>query len=474
MTRSRDVLLLALAATLGIAFAFTATAAQAATSTASDWTALETAFSTAADGDIIMLGADIDSTGSASYLSVPVGVGVTLDLNGHTLTLAPVDGPGLHVGQTSSLTVNDSVGTGQLDATGSSNGTGVSPYSPGIGTDTSDNRAGKITILGGSVTARGGMYAAGIGGSRFKGGAELIMQGGSLTAHGGMGASSVGAGNLVHGAMFAGSVTVDGPEDVTGLPVTAGISGPDTEPSPVSYTNPTTGVLVTGSATSGDPDQGTLELAFHYNVIFDFADGVTSTSTQVVDWGKTAVEPAVPDRTGYTFAGWTSSVTGATPASIVTVPVTFTAEWIIDSYPVVFDSANGDAAASQSVEYGHTPIVPANPVRAGYTFTGWTSSVAGVEPTDEITEPVTFTAGWTKDAVVVVDPPVDPPVEPSVVVPPVVAPPMSSTESSPAVPAAAEATLALTGAGGVLPWTIAGVAALTLGAGAMIRARRRA
>ncbi|MDQ0646595.1 putative repeat protein (TIGR02543 family) [Microbacterium natoriense] len=301
--------------------------AHAVTTAVTDWTTLDQSFENAVDGDVVMLDADIDASGTADYLGVPAGAGITLDLNGHSLKLAPTTGPGIHVGSTSSLTIDDSVGTGRLEAIGSANPADPWPYFPGIGTDTTDLAAGAVTINGGAITAQGGMYAAGIGGSRFAGGGSVTMTGGSLVAQSGSLAASVGSGYLVFNPLYRGSVTVVGPEDATGLPTVAGRGGPDNEVAPVSYTDPTSGVLVTGDATGSIPDQGRLTLAFHYRVTFAFADGVTSDSTQIVDWGHAASVPADPVRPGYTFAGWASSVAGTSPGDPTIAPVTFTAQW---------------------------------------------------------------------------------------------------------------------------------------------------
>lgn len=456
--RRRGILLLAPALALTGLLTFTATAAQAATTTVTDWTTLDAAFDAAADGDVIVLGSDIDASGTADYLGVPSGAGVTLDLNGHSLTLAPLTGPGLHVGSTSTLTVDDSVGTGRLEAVGSANPADPWPYFPGIGSDTTDLTAGALTIRGGEIVVRGGAYAAGFGGSRFLGGGALTMTGGSLTAQSGTFASAAGAGYLVSNDSYAGSVTVVGAEDGTGLPTVSGSGSADTEPSPVTYTSPTTGVLVTGHANSAVADQGALVLAFHYRVTFAYADGTTADSTQIVDWGKTPLVPADPVRPGYTFAGWASSVPGVTPADHVTAPVTFTAQWMAAPVDVVFDPANGDATTSQSVAPGQAPVVPADPVRAGYTFAGWASSIPGTTPTDPVTVAVTFTAQWT--AV---------PVIPDT-------PDTGGTTGGTTVgkTPTGSATLAITG--GQVPslWALIGVPLVLGGIALLVRTRRRA
>ncbi len=103
--------------------------ASAATQTVTNWSDLRSAFSNAAIGQTttIVLANDISTTTSAtSFLTVntsasTTGAAIVLDLNGHHLTVpANTDGsypPAIGVYKGSSLTIQDSVGGGVLDAT---------------------------------------------------------------------------------------------------------------------------------------------------------------------------------------------------------------------------------------------------------------------------------------------------------------------------------------------------------------------
>ncbi len=102
------------------------------------------------------------------------------------------DYPGIYVPTNCTLTIN---GTGALRA--ESNG-----WAAGIGAGF-DMACGDIVIDGGSITARGGTYASGIGGSNADCG-DITINGGTVWAYGGSRASAIGAGF----ASACGTVTV--------------------------------------------------------------------------------------------------------------------------------------------------------------------------------------------------------------------------------------------------------------------------
>lgn len=118
--------------------------------------------------------------------------------------------------------------------------------------------------------------------------------------------------------------------------------------------------------------------------------------------------------TGYTFDGWYSDSecteakkVGGQATFIPTKPTTgwvdgttFYAKFTKNTYTVTYtDGVNGTAFGDQStpdVAYGAPiPAFNGTPTRAGYNFTGWTSSVTGVTTSSTMPDSnVTFTAGW--------------------------------------------------------------------------------
>ena len=88
-------------------------------------------------------------------------------------------------------------------------------------------------------------------------------------------------------------------------------------------------------------------------------------SEQIVEYGSEAEAPT-PERTGYTFTGWDKDL------SFVTSDLTVKAQYTINTYSVTFvDYDDAVLRAAQVVEYGGDAVPPADPVRKGYTFTGW-------------------------------------------------------------------------------------------------------
>ncbi|MDR2920762.1 MAG: InlB B-repeat-containing protein [Tannerella sp.] len=127
-----------------------------------------------------------------------------------------------------------------------------------------------------------------------------------------------------------------------------------------------------------------------------------------------------PVRPGYTFAGW--SGTGLTGTANMTVTIsgttgnrTYTAHWIENTYTITYNPNNGTPSATANkgtykiseVPFAINTMAPANqPVRTGYTFTGWTGQdVTTATKTINVTtnsfstpgepENLSYMANWT-------------------------------------------------------------------------------
>ena len=98
----------------------------------------------------------------------------------------------------------------------------------------------------------------------------------------------------------------------------------------------------------------------------------TVLKTQSVYHTGAATAPANPTRTGYTFTGWDKAFTN------VTADIVVTAQYSINTYTVTFKDWNGTVLKTQQVQYGGAATAPANPTRAGYTFTGWDKAFTNV------------------------------------------------------------------------------------------------
>ncbi|MBK8807003.1 MAG: InlB B-repeat-containing protein [Bacteroidales bacterium] len=101
-----------------------------------------------------------------------------------------------------------------------------------------------------------------------------------------------------------------------------------------------------------------------YSVVFADFDG-TELKSETVDNGKAATAPTNPIRIGYTFTGWNINFSNITKDLIVT------AQYKINSYTVVFQDFDGTELFSETVAFETKATAPINPIRTGYTFTGW-------------------------------------------------------------------------------------------------------
>jgi uncharacterized repeat protein (TIGR02543 family) len=121
-----------------------------------------------------------------------------------------------------------------------------------------------------------------------------------------------------------------------------------------------------------------------YTVTFKDYDG-TVLKTETVEEGHAATAPADPERSGFTFTGWDVDFSNVT--SDLTVTALYTANPI--TYTVTFKDYDGTVLKTETVEEGHAATAPANPVRSGYTFTGWDV------PFNNITSDLIVTAQYT-------------------------------------------------------------------------------
>ena len=145
--------------------------------------------------------------------------------------------------------------------------------------------------------------------------------------------------------------------------------------------------LVKSSNTRNFLNENPVRLAYtivDYDVVFKNWDG-TVLASQPVEVGSSATPPTPPDRAGYTFTGWSSSVTGMTP-DLITGPVTFTALYEERvTYIVKFiDTYDGSTLKTESVDPNGAATAPTIPTHTGYTFLQWDKSFSNVTGNIEV------------------------------------------------------------------------------------------
>ena len=119
-------------------------------------------------------------------------------------------GAGLAVPANASVAIS---GGGSLHARGGE-------WAAGIGGSSSDYSAGSITVSGGTIVAEGGKYAAGIGGGNDGAGGTIAITGGNVTATGSLLGAGIGGGDQGTGGTIAisgGTVAATGGNDGAGI-----------------------------------------------------------------------------------------------------------------------------------------------------------------------------------------------------------------------------------------------------------------
>ena len=124
-----------------------------------------------------------------------------------------------------------------------------------------------------------------------------------------------------------------------------------------------------------------------YTLTFKNGYGADISSTKV-NFGAAISAPADPEREGYTFKGWDKTVPATMPASDLTV----TATWEVNRYRLTITDGFGGNIVKDDVNFGAAITAPANPVKEGYTFTGWSAEIPATMPARNVTINATWTA----------------------------------------------------------------------------------
>ena len=137
-----------------------------------------------------------------------------------------------------------------------------------------------------------------------------------------------------------------------------------------------------------------------YSFKFANCEGVNTITAVCGTDIASQLKALAPAKEGHSFAKWIGSdgkeyaTNAAIAAAYPTMPkknITFTAEWTVNTYKVIF-IANGGTSVSAIEQQYNTPIVaPENPTKTGYTFAGWSPAVPTLMPAGG----ATCVAQWT-------------------------------------------------------------------------------
>ena len=94
--------------------------------------------------------------------------------------------------------------------------------------------------------------------------------------------------------------------------------------------------------------------------------------TEDIDYGTIPSCPADPVREGYDFAGWTIDGREYHYDTALVQDTVISASWQIKRITITWADHDGSVLFTENIDYGTVPACPADPVREGYDFAGWT------------------------------------------------------------------------------------------------------
>lgn len=151
-------------------------------------------------------------------------------------------------------------------------------------------------------------------------------------------------------------------------------------------------VIMTATITMVDNEETTVDRPYTvvvialpqvtFTVTFN-SNGGSAVANVTAGQGTTISAPTAPTRAGYTFDGWYKEASLTTPwnfaTDTVTAQTTLYAKWVaIVTYTVTFDPNNGSNTFTQTITQGGFATAPTAPVKPGYQFTNWQTTIGTV------------------------------------------------------------------------------------------------
>lgn len=130
-------------------------------------------------------------------------------------------------------------------------------------------------------------------------------------------------------------------------------------------------------------------------------DGGNEIDNIIIEKGHIILLPIEPTRDGYIFAGWLDGNDNfITENTIMTNNTILKAMWIkkdAKTSTIKFNTAGGSKVGNIVVENGKVIVLPVNPTKTGYVFTGWVDENGNAVTKDTIVkENITIKATWKK------------------------------------------------------------------------------
>ena len=127
-----------------------------------------------------------------------------------------------------------------------------------------------------------------------------------------------------------------------------------------------------------------------YQLTIDYLDG-SNVETQTVDYESLIPIPGLMMRIGYSFGGWYYDIECTMAINSYLMPannLTVYAQWIPGTYRLDFiDGISSEIIYSASYDYDAdlSQFIINNPIKTGYTFTGWSNSIPLNMPAEDVT-----------------------------------------------------------------------------------------